>query len=458
MRLLKHAVNASVVVLGSLMGLSAYAADRMAKEDYIREPMPPGFQVVATELEGPVFSDARGHTLYKWPKRDLRNGVAGEAQGKPTCDDKPYRENAGLMSPYPGGLVLPEVETRPSCTAVWPPVLAGADASPIGKWTILDRPDGRKQWAYEGWALYTSILDKEAGDVNGATRMDPEFDFAITGAVRYPIMPTPNIPAQFTIYTSFAGRSVELANGRSVYSYNGDGRNKSNCTAACLQHWEPILAANYAHAMGEWTTFERSPGIRQWAFRGKPVYRYLGDTGLHSQDGADVPGWENVYTQKTPALPKGLALKDTGLGSVLGDERGMTLYRYNCTDDAIDQLACDYPEAPQVYRFTLCGGGDPDRCVQAFPYAVAPVGAKTGSQLWGTMYINPKTGKRAKAGEAGALNVWTFRGRPLYTFAGRNGYGDHTPDDTNANSWGEFGARRNGYQVMIYRSPFTAGQ
>ena len=71
------------------------------------------------------------------------------------------------------------------------------------------------------------------------------------------------------------------------------------------------------------------------------------------------------------------------------------------------------------------------------------------------MYINPKTGKRAAAGEAGAVNVWTFRSRPLYTFAGRNGYGDHNALDANANGWGEFGGRRNGYQAIVYRNPFT---
>ena len=37
-----------------------------------------------------------------------RNGDAGEQKGKPTCGDVPYKVNAGLMSPYPGGLELPE--------------------------------------------------------------------------------------------------------------------------------------------------------------------------------------------------------------------------------------------------------------------------------------------------------------------------------------------------------------
>ncbi|NDD98130.1 MAG: hypothetical protein EBZ93_11640, partial [Actinobacteria bacterium] len=77
------------------------------------------------------------------------------------------RETSGLMSPYPPGLVLPEVETRPSCVAMYPPVYAADDAKAVGKWTVVDRPDGRKQWAYDGFALYTSVIDKEPGDVLG---------------------------------------------------------------------------------------------------------------------------------------------------------------------------------------------------------------------------------------------------------------------------------------------------
>ena len=70
------------------------------------------------------------------------------------------------------------------------------------------------------------------------------------------------------------------------------------------------------------------------------------------------------------------------------------------------------------------------------------------------MYIDPKTGKRATANQPGAINVWAFRGRPVYTFAGRPGYGDETPYDLKAHDWGEFNGRRNGYQVMAYRDLF----
>ena len=44
--------------------------------------------------------------------------------------------------------------------------------------------------------------------------------------------------------------------------------------------------------------------------------------------------------------------------------------------------------------------------------------AVSNSRVWGIAYVNAKTGKFTKQGEADAARVWTYRGRPLYTYAG----------------------------------------
>lgn len=445
---LSGAVFTAAVALATALG-AAQAAE--PKEDFVRAPAPPGFQVFVNELEGPVYADAQGRTLYTWPKRTLRNGTAGEDRGKPTCGSQPSRESSGTQSPYPGGFIMPEVETRPACTDLWPVAHAPADAKPVGKWTIVTRPDGSKQWAYDGFAVYTSALDKRPGDVLGGT--DLGF-IGEGGAVRNPIGAESNVPGQFRVHTTMTGRLVTLRDGLSVYTYDRDGRNKSNCNNECLIDWEPVLAATSATRVGEWTPFERSPGVLQWSFRGRPVYRYVEDSKPGSQSGSDIPGWRNVYTQMTPKPPAGFTVKPTIVGMGLGDANGMTVYRYVCTDDAPDQLSCDTPDAPQIYRFAMCGGGDPELCLKTFPYVIAPASAKTGNQVWGTLLIDPKTGKPAVAGSAGALNVYTFRGRPIYTFAGYKGYGDRKPTDINANGWGEANGGRNGYAAIIYRDIF----
>ncbi|MER9544656.1 hypothetical protein NKI72_21645 [Mesorhizobium sp. M0437] len=79
-----------------------------------------------------IYTDASGMTLYTYDKDEA---------GKSNCYDK--------------------------CAANWPPLKADANAKAEGEWTIVDRTDGIRMWAYEGKPLYTFIKDKKAGDVTG---------------------------------------------------------------------------------------------------------------------------------------------------------------------------------------------------------------------------------------------------------------------------------------------------
>jgi predicted lipoprotein with Yx(FWY)xxD motif len=56
------------------------------------------------------------------------------------------------------------------CTAVWPIVRADAVAKPTGDWTIVERDDGRRQWAYKGRPVYTFYYDRP-NDPKGAGRV-----------------------------------------------------------------------------------------------------------------------------------------------------------------------------------------------------------------------------------------------------------------------------------------------
>jgi predicted lipoprotein with Yx(FWY)xxD motif len=59
-----------------------------------------------------------------------------------------------------------------ACEASHPPLLAPADAQPSGYWTIYDRPDGHRQWAYNGYALYGAAADRKPGDLHGNDNYD----------------------------------------------------------------------------------------------------------------------------------------------------------------------------------------------------------------------------------------------------------------------------------------------
>ncbi|MFK7830110.1 MAG: hypothetical protein AB8B57_10055 [Congregibacter sp.] len=427
-------------------------ATSTAQEAFIDEPMPPGIQVVVSPLEGPVYADERGLTLYKWPLGALRNGSTGDRKDGPSnCTDEVLQVSSGLMSPYPPNLLLP-VEQRVSCSGVWPPVLADEGAEELGKWTLTERANGTQQWAYDGYPLYTSSLDQKPGDTLAGTKIKSQRD---GGIIRQPVSPPPDIPAGFKVVSSTTGRLLVNNKEYSVYSWDGDGPNQSNCHTECLKDWTPVPAPEIAVDRGEWSVVKQASGSRQWAFRSRPLYTYNKDPGSRSFVGSDVPDWRNpewhnVYTQRTVTPPEEFTVQDVEFGGqVLADARGRSVYIYNCKDDSLAQLACDHPDAAQDYRMAICGNGDPAVCQTTFPYIIALADARSESRLWSVMAIDPITGRRATSDQDGALFVWAYRQRPVYTYVG-----DREPGTTNGDGIGEFTGRRNGYKAFVLRDDF----
>lgn len=429
-----------------IVALGPSRLDAAQREPFQSTAMPSGVRVVNSELDGAVFADARGKTLYQWPLRQMRSGVTGDHLGTSECNRAKTEVSAGFMSPYPGGLRLPDLEQHLSCAQVWPPFVAPAGAKPVGSWTLIERKDGRRQWAYEDLPVYTFYLDRRPGDVLGG-RADKRGGDAPAG--RRPIGPPPDVPAGFAVKTMSTGRLLVTTQGFTVYASDQDTATRSNCDAACAQTWVPLIAPSLARPHGEWASIERTLGVKQWTFRGRPLYRYSADPGAHRFTGEDVPGWHSVYTQRAPDPPAGFTVQDTTAGQVLADQEGRTLYTYFCGDDGADQLGCDLPEETQVYRLAVCGGGDVQRCLRSFPYVIAAPDARATSRTWSILSIDPQSGRRVPAGDPRALRVWAFRDRPVYTYAG-----DEHPGDVHADSHGEFRGERNGYRAIWLRDDF----
>lgn len=88
--------------------------------------------MVAEVGGGKIYTDAKGMALYTFDKDET---------GKSNCYDK--------------------------CAKNWPPFMAAADAKAEGEWTVVDRTDGTKMWAYDGKPLYTFVKDTKPGEVMG---------------------------------------------------------------------------------------------------------------------------------------------------------------------------------------------------------------------------------------------------------------------------------------------------
>ena len=113
-------------LLAGAAALALFAAPAFAV-DYV------GGAVKSTDIGGKmVLTDANGMTLYIFDK---------DAPGVTNCYDK--------------------------CAVNWPPLMADASAAAEGEFTVVDRTDGSKMWAYKGWPLYYWKDDAAPGDITG---------------------------------------------------------------------------------------------------------------------------------------------------------------------------------------------------------------------------------------------------------------------------------------------------
>ena len=93
--------------------------------------------------KGEALTDHAGMALYTFAK---------DSDGKSACVDQ--------------------------CAVNWPPLKADADAAPTGDWTLIDRADGSKQWAYKGKPLYAFVKDKKPGEAVGDGLMNGAWKIA----------------------------------------------------------------------------------------------------------------------------------------------------------------------------------------------------------------------------------------------------------------------------------------
>ncbi len=77
------------------------------------------------------------------------------------------------------------------------------------------------------------------------------------------------------------------SSGLTLYFFDNDATvpGKSACTGVCLNMWTPLLAEPGAKAAGEYSLITRDDGKRQWAYKGKPLYRWYNDKKPGDQDG-----------------------------------------------------------------------------------------------------------------------------------------------------------------------------
>lgn len=91
---------------------------------------------------------------------------------------------------------------------------------------------------------------------------------------------SPSFDAQGPGATRQTGAGPVLVDGQgmTLYVYDKDNEEKSACTGLCTVAWPPAEAAPGAKPHDQFTLIEREDGTRQWAYNGRPLYGYIGDS------------------------------------------------------------------------------------------------------------------------------------------------------------------------------------
>lgn len=95
--------------------------------------------------------------------------------------------------------------------------------------------------------------------------------------------------------TSKDGVLVDAVNHMTLYTYDKDSTNKSDCGKVCLVAWPAFMAPSDAKASGKFAPFKREDGKYQWAMNGQPLYFYANDTKSGDKNGDEKFGvWHVV--------------------------------------------------------------------------------------------------------------------------------------------------------------------
>lgn len=87
--------------------------------------------------------------------------------------------------------------------------------------------------------------------------------------------------------------------GLTLYTFDRDTANsgKSVCNGPCATNWPPLLAQPGMAQTGGYTIITRDDGTRQWAYKGKPLYRFAKDAKPGDRSGDNV---NNVWHVAKP--------------------------------------------------------------------------------------------------------------------------------------------------------------
>lgn len=159
-----------------------------------------------------------------------------------------------------------------NCETAWPVFSVDSIivSSPLNAadFSTITRTNGTKQTTYRGWPLYYWQNDKKPGDVLGEN----------VQKVWYVAKPDYNVMiASKPVLGAFLTDNA----GKSLYYFTQDTAGKSTCSGTCLANWpafnaDSVVAPSVLKAT-DFSVVTRADGVKQTAFRGRPLYYFAAD-------------------------------------------------------------------------------------------------------------------------------------------------------------------------------------
>ena len=245
MKLKQNLLLAAITLIATISSLAAAQAAQ------------PDVQLRYSATLGHYLTAANGMTLYTFAK---------DQAGVSNCND--------------------------GCAAKWPPFTVMSDSvnvAPLnvsGEFSIITRNDGSKQVAYNGLPLYFWVNDKVVGDTTGQGVKDVWFVANLNPTVQ-------------VLETANNGNILVGPTGMTLYTFDADEADKSNCNGGCAAKWPPLMFAGNSLQAGkgvmaefELGTIERADGGMQVTYNGKPLYYWFKD---HTAGDVGGNGVKNVW-------------------------------------------------------------------------------------------------------------------------------------------------------------------
>jgi len=199
------------------------------------------------------------------------------------------------------------------------------------------------------------------------------------------------MPSDVQMQTVGHGTRLTDAEGHTLYTYDLDlsTPGTSTCTEDCAALHPPLTVENPLQDFSEpWSVVVRGDGSSQWAYNGRPLYRYARDLDPGAVFGA-LDGWNVAFDPMTK--PAEFGVRDTVLGQILTLRDGRTVYAEDVSTS--DTVECDIT------------------CQQNWLPVTAPWTARD-SHAFSVVKRND------------GLNQWAHESRPLFTYAGDADPGD----------------------------------